>query len=255
MTTYTFPSITPSSNTFELVTNTRTFQSPLTNSVQTVARKGSLWKISMRFNNLTGDDRAEMQAFLTKLNGQQHRFFLQDHSYTRRGTAPTVSQQTVTAGNFQVGAKYIITSVGNTNFVAIGAASDTVGLLFTATGAGSGTGTATANNLLISAAGQTGSTLNANNATSDDSSYLKAGDYIAFNNELHMLTDNAPSAVNGTVIMSIAPPIRKPTILYGLVDYNVPVLGVFMLAGSTSWDTQPGIVSNFTIEAVEDVLA
>ena len=255
MTTYNFPDIKPSTTTFELVSNTRTFQSPLNNAVQTVARKGAFWKVSLQFDNLVGDNRAEMQAFLTKLNGQQHRFFLQDHSYTRRGTAPTVSQQTVTAGNFQVGAKYIITSVGNTNFVAIGAASDTVGLLFTATGAGSGTGTATANNLLISAAGQTGSTLNANNATSDNPNYLKAGDYIAFNNELHMLTDNAPSAVNGTVVMSIAPPIRKPTILYGLVDYNVPVLGVFMLAGSTSWDTQPGIVSNFTIEAVEDVLA
>ena len=45
MTVYMFPSITPSSSTFELVTNTRTFQSPLTNSVQTIARKGSLWKV------------------------------------------------------------------------------------------------------------------------------------------------------------------------------------------------------------------
>lgn len=255
MTTYNFPDIKPSTTTFELVSNTRTFQSPLNNAVQTVARKGAFWKISLQFDNLVGDNRAEMQAFLTKLNGQQHRFFLQDHSYTRRGTAPTVSQQTVTAGNFQVGAKYIITSVGNTNFVAIGAASDTVGLLFTATGAGSGTGTATANNLLISAAGQTGSTLNANNATSDDSSYLKAGDYIAFNNELHMLTDNAASAVNGTVTMSIAPPIRKPTILYGLIDYNVPVLGVFMMTGSSGWDNRPPVQSSFTVEAMEDVLA
>lgn len=255
MTTYNFPDIKPSTTTFELVSNTRTFQSPLNNAVQTVARKGAFWKVSLQFDNLIGDNRAEMQAFLTKLNGQQHRFFLQDHSYTRRGTAPTVSQQTVTAGNFQVGAKYIITSVGNTNFVAIGAASDTVGLLFTATGAGSGTGTATANNLLISAAGQTGATLNAGNATSDDSSYLKAGDYIAFNNELHMLTDNAASAVNGTVAMSIAPPIRKPTILDGLIDYNVPVLGVFMLTSSSGWDNRPPVQSSFTVEAMEDVLA
>ena len=75
MTTYTFPSIVPATNTFELVSNTRTFQSPLTNSVQTISRKGSLWKVSMQFNNLTGTDRAIMQAFLTKLNGQQHRFY------------------------------------------------------------------------------------------------------------------------------------------------------------------------------------
>jgi hypothetical protein len=49
---------------------------------------------------------------------------------------------TVTAGAFTVGATYRIASVGTTNFVAIGAAANVVGILFTATGAGSGTGTA-----------------------------------------------------------------------------------------------------------------
>jgi hypothetical protein len=49
---------------------------------------------------------------------------------------------TVAAGNFIVGKSYIIQTVGNTNFIAIGAASNTVGVVFTATGIGSGTGTA-----------------------------------------------------------------------------------------------------------------
>jgi len=254
MTTYTFPSITPSSNTFELVTNTRTFQSPLTNSVQTASRKGSLWKVSMRFNNLTGDDRAEMQAFLAKLNGQQHRFYVQDHGFVRRGSAPSLAQQITTAGNFTIGATYIITTIGTTNFALIGGA-NTIGLLFVATGVGSGTGTATANNLLIKGAGQTGSTLDVRNALLSRADYFKAGDYIAFNNELHMVTASCSSDSIGEIEIPIAPPIRKPTINSGLVDYNVPVLGVFMLASSTSWDTQAGLVSNFTIEAVEDVLA
>lgn len=48
----------------------------------------------------------------------------------------------VTAGGFTVGATYLITSIGNTDFVAIGAAANSVGVLFTATGVGSGTGTA-----------------------------------------------------------------------------------------------------------------
>jgi hypothetical protein len=47
------------------------------------------------------------------------------------------------AGGFVVGGSYTIASVGTTNFGAIGAASNTVGVVFTATGAGSGTGTAT----------------------------------------------------------------------------------------------------------------
>lgn len=49
---------------------------------------------------------------------------------------------TVTAGAFVVGNTYRIASVGNTNFVAIGAAANSTGVIFTATGAGSGTGTA-----------------------------------------------------------------------------------------------------------------
>ena len=49
---------------------------------------------------------------------------------------------TVSAGSFIVGQSYLITSIGTTNFVAIGAASNTVGIYFTATGIGSGTGTA-----------------------------------------------------------------------------------------------------------------
>ena len=54
--------------------------------------------------------------------------------------APNV---TVVAGNFAIGSSYTITYVGTTNFVPIGASSNTIGVTFTASGAGSGTGTAT----------------------------------------------------------------------------------------------------------------
>jgi hypothetical protein len=50
---------------------------------------------------------------------------------------------TVTAGSFSVGSTYIIASLGTTDFTLIGAASNTVGVSFTATGVGVGTGTAT----------------------------------------------------------------------------------------------------------------
>jgi len=49
----------------------------------------------------------------------------------------------ITAGSFVTGTKYTIVTVGTTDFTAIGASSNTVGVAFTATGAGSGTGTAT----------------------------------------------------------------------------------------------------------------
>jgi len=46
------------------------------------------------------------------------------------------------AGAFTVGAQYKIVAVGSTDFTLIGAASNTVGVIFTATGAGTGSGTA-----------------------------------------------------------------------------------------------------------------
>jgi len=199
VTTFAFPSITPTKNTFELVANTRTFQSPLTNAIQTSSRKGSLWKASLQFTNLSGDDRREMQAFVVKLNGQQHRFTLHDHSYTRRG-------------------------------------------------AGGGT-------LLINGGTQSGTSLVCDGATASVNNYLRAGDYISFNSELHMVIADANSDASGNVTLSIAPPIRKTAANNTVVDYLTPVSGVFMLAGPASWDTQPGIISSFTIEAVEDVLA
>ena len=50
-----------------------------------------------------------------------------------------------TAGAFGVGINYTIAAVGTTDFTLIGAASNTVGVVFTATGVGTGTGTATPN--------------------------------------------------------------------------------------------------------------
>jgi hypothetical protein len=50
---------------------------------------------------------------------------------------------TVNAGSFVIGNTYSILAVGSTSFTAIGASSNTIGVIFTATGVGSGSGTAT----------------------------------------------------------------------------------------------------------------
>ena len=199
MTTYAFPTITPNSSSFELVSNTRIFQSPLTNAIQTTTRKGSLWRISMQFNNLSGSDRATMQAFLSKLNGAEHRFTVHDHSFTRRG-------------------------------------------------AGGGTP-------LVNGASQTGTSLVLDGASSSVNNWLMTGDYISFNNELHMVPADTNSDGSGNVTLPIAPPIRKSPADDLAVDIAAPIDGVFILTSSASWDTRPGLFSNFTVEGIEDVLA
>ena len=199
MTTYSFPNITPASSTWELVTNTKTFRSPLTNAVQTANRKGSLWKVSLPFNNLHTGDRADLQAFLTKLNGQEHRFNLHDHAYTRRGT-------------------------------------------------GGGTP-------LVNGGSQTGASIVLDGATASVTNWLRAGDYLSFNNQLFMATSDVNSDGSGNVTVPIAPPIRTSPSDNTAVDIVAPISGVFMLASTPSWNNRPGIFSTFKVDAIEDVLA
>jgi hypothetical protein len=54
----------------------------------------------------------------------------------------TTCSSSVNAGSFVNGTSYCIQSVGSTSFTAIGASANTVGVIFTATGAGSGSGSA-----------------------------------------------------------------------------------------------------------------
>jgi len=201
MSVITFPSgIKPSRSTWELVENTRVFRSPITNAIQTTSRKGAVWKISLQFNNLFDDDRAEMQAFMVALEGQKNRFDMYDHAFTRRGTG---SQSGWTSA----------ASSGNTVNLTRG----------------------------------TGAALT-----------VKAGDYVGFStagteHQLFMATADATSSGTTSIAISVAPTIRSLNTGQA-VELSTPS-GRFIMTNSASWDTQPGIYSSFTLEAVEDVLA
>ena len=69
-----------------------------------------------------------------------------------------IEQSIVTAGAFVIGTSYVIESVGTTDFTLIGAAANTVGTTFTATGGGTGTGTARTSDTIYT---QTGGSKNA----------------------------------------------------------------------------------------------
>jgi len=217
MTTYNFATevgVTPTTQTWELVTNTRIFQSPLTNAIQTTTRKGSYWKTTATFNNLIGADRANMQAFLAKLDGQVHRIYLTDYGYNRLGNAPD---------------------------------SDSV------------------TDLKVKGADQTGASVIADGAELNTSDYFKAGDYVAFNNEFHIVTADCDTTGLGEFThvdhngvtqsgIPIAPPLRKSPDNDDAINFVTP-LAVMIVTSTAAWDTRPGKISNFKIEAIEDVLA
>ena len=70
-----------------------------------------------------------------------------------------------------------------------------------------------------------------------------------------MVVADASSDASTNLTLSIAPPIRKTPADNTIVDYSVPVVGVFMLAGPASWTTNTDLSSNFNFVAAEDVLA
>ena len=104
--------------------------------------------LTLNFATTAGDTVA-----ITTYNDTQRQYFHTNYGGSFSGaitTTLTITDTThepgydaiVDAGEFVIGNDYVIDTIGTTDFTLIGAASNTVGLLFTATGAGSGTGTA-----------------------------------------------------------------------------------------------------------------
>lgn len=85
MANFFLPDIDPSSSTWGLVSNTATFESPLTGAIQSIDRGGERWRVTLAYQNLSPDDKATMKAFLSRLNGQQHRVVMGDQSLVQRG--------------------------------------------------------------------------------------------------------------------------------------------------------------------------
>jgi len=197
VTTYAYPSITPNSSSWELVSNTATYQSPITGAIQTLDRGGERWAIALTHRNLNGDDRAEMRAFISKLNGQQHRFTVHDHSHTQRG-------------NF-----------GGTPRVAGGS--------------------------------QTGNSLDIDGCSAGVTNWIRAGDYFTVNGELKMATADADSDGSENVTLSFVPRLRAAPPDNASIDVTDPV-GTFILTDSRNgWSNVPGVFSDFTITAIEDI--
>lgn len=128
MTTYAFPNIRPSMQEWILRSNTAVHQSPFNEAIETLDRDGEHWAISMAFEQLQDTRRAELLAFLFKLNGAQHRFTVQDFSYSRLGAG---GGSPIVNGAGQTGKSLNITSgpASQTNWLRAGDKISVAGLL------------------------------------------------------------------------------------------------------------------------------
>ena len=106
MTIFAFPDIPVNASSWQIVSNTKIFVSSFTRTVQTAARNGTGWVVTLGFPPLKDPNRQIMQGWLAQLNGQEHRFYLHDHTYTARGT---LAGTPLVKGADQVGVKSLDT--------------------------------------------------------------------------------------------------------------------------------------------------
>ena len=84
MTTRTFPSISPTSMSWELISNTQQFVG-ISGAIQVAQRAGQRWAVTLEFGTLASNDRSVLQAFVIQVLGLADNFTLTPHDYSARG--------------------------------------------------------------------------------------------------------------------------------------------------------------------------
>lgn len=75
----------PSAASISLIANTALYASPLIGSAQTLDRQGMKWKFVYTFDNVSGDERAQLMGLIAIVRGQANRFRVDVYDNPRRG--------------------------------------------------------------------------------------------------------------------------------------------------------------------------
>ena len=84
MTTRTFPSVSPTSMSWELISNTQQFVG-ISGAIQVAQRAGQRWAVTLEFAPLASDDRSVLQAFVIQVLGLADNFTLSPADHSPRG--------------------------------------------------------------------------------------------------------------------------------------------------------------------------
>ena len=101
---------------FGLEENTETFTSPISNTIQTIARTGGRWYLTINYVPMTREDASEVLAFLTGLRGRVNSLF----GFDPLGTQPrgNMSGSTlVVNGASQTGTSLICDGASNSTLI------------------------------------------------------------------------------------------------------------------------------------------
>lgn len=132
-------------------TEQRGFQSAQSGGITTIAvtTRRPIFSIRPRalFNALNNRGHIEPSSFMVRATtNDAYIEIIRGGTLTGASWIPT--GPTIASGSFVVGVRYVIASIGTTDFTLIGASANTVGLSFVATGVGAGTGAAVLENTI-----------------------------------------------------------------------------------------------------------
>jgi len=107
----------------------------------------------------------------------------------------------------------------------------------------------------VAGASQKGGSVTIDGASNTIPLWIRAGDIFQLGNEIKICTDDANSSGSGLVTIAFAPDIRTSPSDNSVVVTSGAV-GIFMLASDeVAFINRPGIFSDFSVSAVEDVRA
>jgi len=104
---------------------------------------------------------------------------------------------------------------------------------------------------LVNGSGQTGGSLNTDGWTVSTTGILKAGDWIGFGSELHMLRADADSDASGNATLLIEPPIRTSPADNATITVSKPTATFMLVDDKQTWSVRPAMIYGLTINAVE----
>jgi len=234
---------------FGMMSNSQSFASPFTGTVQTTSLQGDYWHGTLSLPPMTYTQAGEWCAFLARQRGNAGRFYGYDPAQSTRGNRGILGAGvSAITGNTPLYPSATLYPSGTLypaaeNFAAWNPTADLT------LGAGASVG-----DQYVYVTGFPAWDYSSLGVNPDVESgyWFKAGDYISVDSELKMVTQDVPYTTNSLVRVPITPPIRTDRNAGGIVLHET-ARGVFMLADNQQamWDVNTAVHYGITFSIRE----
>ena len=237
----------------------------MTNSGRVVSRAivGHQWKIALTYNPLTRAEFEPINGFLMSRRGGLIPFFLslpqyrvpQDSTFATY-VASNVIRVNLEADALLIGNSYSIANTSGTTFASIGAAAETVGTVFTATGrSGSGIVNASAGSTSFLIDGMSSSDPNVGDlftiTDSADSNHTKAYMVTRIETNSTYNTATSPQPASTERVLHFTPGLQRAVSDNSVINFHNPKIRVLMTSDVQEYSLNVDNLYSFSLNLEE----